>query len=395
LQQAVLAETLNYYNWFLQSSVDDPELRGAVALTRLEIARLRRLAGTFSDADEAYAMAVSDIEAADQGRANTQDMQLRLLHAQALNEWAILASEHGLQDQAAQRLALARTQLESLLQSDAKEIRRSALLASALTHNNRGVVYLRDGQSEPGIGELQAAIALLSSLPPADPRQPQAEAAYISEGEALQANINLDLADAFSNLSALMSDAGRYAEAASAAEQSIALRASEGLLHSREQSERLAVTQNNLAALYWKAETPLQAIHAYERAIELLERSMRRSPARMETRNRLAVTLNNLGMALFTTQQLTRAEQIFNRATMLAEAAVDSDPRDAQASRRLAGIQNNLAVLLRDQGRVEEAEQLFERAMRLIEASEPDSGLYDLDDAALHKIKTNYNALHR
>ncbi len=353
IRQDVLAETMSYYEQFIESSANDPSLASDVAKTRLETARLTSLIGAYSDADAAYRKAAESLASVVQQPQATMKLAdvwtVRLLHARALNEWALLASEHGHQEIALRRLDEA---LRSLLGQPtlARKLRFQVTLTEALTHNNRGVVLMRSDAHEESKQELEQAIRLWQRVP-----------VDVLEDQQLTS----DLADAISNFSVMMSEAGNFSEAAAAAEHSIRVR---GLAdHGDDDAEhlsRLAIAHNNLAALQWRAGHAEQAILAYRSATDLLEQSIHRAPSQTAPRDRLAVTLNNLGMALASTGDHSEAEEVFRRAASLAKPGVDADPADVEAATRLSGIQNNLGVLLRNQGRIDEANNLLRSAMQ-------------------------------
>lgn len=377
VRQDILAQTIGYYEQFIDSSNSDPLLRHDVARTRLEIARLTALSSDYDSADKAYHSAWQSLSHTTNDRGNEHrsfkrlentpslgdhrrglvatpaqltSLQDLLLYIQVLNEWALLASEHGDQSSAQARL---QTALEALAQPPlcSAEDRLKLNLARALSHNNLGVVQLRLGQTAQSAQQIKQSIALLKEVP----------------SELLRdAQMGSDLADAFSNLSVLLGQVERYAEAAQAAEQSLALRTTAQPARTIESRSRSAVTYNNLAAFHWQSQRTAEAIIAYERAVDLLEQVIRQAPGRMDAHHRLAITLNNLGMAFITQGATEQAERVLERAETLARPAVAADSSDVQAARRLAGILNNQAVLMRGEQRFTEAEQRLLAAAELL-----------------------------
>lgn len=349
IRQDILAETLKYYEQFIERSVSDPTLTHEVANTRLEIARLIATTGAFEKADQAYRSATAALRRA-HGQAVPQETQLALNLACGLNEWAMLASQHGDHRAALQRLAAADEALGQLARDHSRDqaVIASAHCARALTHNHRGVVLLRTGDASGGRQQLEKAIALMRPLD--------------SQQAGPHNGLRSELADAFSNLSVVLDESGHEGQAALAAEESIRLRGEDRADEDPDQIIRLAIAHNNIAALHGQAGRIDRAIVAYRTATELLERSIRLLPGQTTPRDRLAVTLNNLGMTLAAAKQFSEAEAVFRRALVLATPALEADPSDVEAAMRVSGIQNNLGVLIRNQDRFDEARQLFQQS---------------------------------
>jgi tetratricopeptide (TPR) repeat protein len=306
-----------------------------------------------------------------------------LLCIQAINEWGLLASEHGQQLLAQQRFLAALHCLTGHGPDQPSE-RSQLVLAQALTLNNLAVAKLRLSQPNESAQYLQQAIGLLQELP-----------VELFRTEEL----GRDVADAFSNLSVLLGDAQQFVAATQAAEQSLAIRRQSHPTQWVQYQSRTAITFNNLAAAHWKAGRTDDAIDAYRHAADLLEQAMRRAPSRIDTQQRLAVTLNNLGLALATQRAANtrhpslashyqEVEQVFARAAALAEHAVAADPGDAEAVRRLAGIENNWAVYLRQQQRYTEADQRLQKAAALVQ-SLPAGTANSRDAQVVRKIELN------
>jgi tetratricopeptide (TPR) repeat protein len=401
VRQEVLDKTIEYYDQFIATSAQDPHLLHDVARTRLEIARLTSLSDTYAAAENAYwevlkpfagQLNLEPLRAT--SKAPVQNILLAenlfsaaiaelLVCVQAINEWGLLASEHGEHLLAQQRFQAALQCLAAHGPAQPSE-RPKLLLAQALTLNNLAVAKLRLSQPDESARNLQQAIALLQELP-----------VELFRSEEL----GRDAADAFSNLSVLLGDAQQYAAATQAAEQSLEIRRQSHPTQLVQYQSRTAITFNNLAAVHWKAGRTTEAIDAYRHAADLLEQAMRRAPGRIDTQQRLAVTLNNLGLALSTQQVAdTRTdhiashhqdvEQVFARAAALAEHAVAADPGDAEAVRRLAGIENNLAVHLRQQQRFTEADQRLRKAVALLQ-SLPGQSVNSRDAHVVRQIELN------
>lgn len=372
VRQDVLSETMRYYEKFIESNVDDRRFPLDVARTRHELARLVALAGRYTEADGILATASSQLA---QLRGGPNSDQVGELFVRVSNERALLASQQGQHVRAVQHLEECFAWLNEVPARETMgDAQRHGLLA--ITHNNRGVVLLRDGKTDESLKSLQVAIQLWDKA---------------SERSEFTTELSAELADGFSNLSALLSEMGRAQEAIQAGTRSLAIR--ENLLQiaqmdgesapqegrrvmdrdDAEQVGRLAVTCNNLAALHWRTGRTHEAIACYQRAIDLLRRSMRVGPVQQETKNRLLITLNNLGMAFSSAAAHDKACDAFRRAIVLAKSACEANPNDEEAAQRLAGIYNNLGVALRSTHRIDLANEYFQRACDLLDRSSSDA----------------------
>lgn len=410
LRQEILTETIQHYKQFIAASAADPNLMHDVARTRLEKARLTAIADSFDNAELAYQAVlatygldrigldeptrlapVNTFRSAPVGLETSRmsrDFTELLLCVQALNEWGLLASEHGDQAKAQQRFETALHLLKSHPAATNDQPVKFAL-ALALSHNNLGVVKLRQSRPDESTSELQQAIDLLQGLP----------------AEALQSErLAADVANAFSNLSVMLGEAKQYSAAVQAAEKSLAIRQQAHPTQLVEHQLQLAVTYNNLAAFHWKSERTKEARAAYQLAIDVLDKAIRQAPNRTDLRQRLAVTLNNLAMALVkcnasdiqlqNSSNAKAADQVFHRAVTLAEQAVASDPTNAEAVRQLAGIENNLAVHLQTQLRFVEAEGRLRNAASLLRSIPTEQQVPSADALLLKQIESNLTKNH-
>ncbi len=405
LRQEILTETIQHYKQFIAASAADPNLMYDVARTRLEKARLTAIADSFDNAELAYQAVLATygldrVGIAEPARSSpnnvltsglpgletvflNRNFEELLLCVQALNEWGLLDSEHGDQAKAQQRFETALRLLKSHQAATIDEPVKFAL-ALALSHNNLGVIKLRQSRPDESTLELQQAIDILQGLP-ADTLQSE--------------RLVEDVSNAFSNLSVMLGEAKEFSAAVQAAEKSLAIRQRAHPAQLVEHQFQLAVTYNNLAAFYWKSERTKDALAVYQQAIDVLDKAVRQAPNRADLRQRLAVTLNNLGMALANCNSVDgrvpklsdakAADQVFHRAVALAEQAVASDPTNAEAVRQLAGIQNNLAVHLQAQLRFAEAEVRLRNAASLLRSISAEQHVASVDSLLLKQIESN------
>lgn len=374
MRKEVLAETLHYYESFIEASNDDPQLVVDVAQTRLKIARLIGMYGNANDTIKAYENAIEALTAIP---ANQYSIPVAATIIVAMNELAVLYSNQGVQDKAAAILEDAKQRMPTLGEGNER------LLAQALLSNNLAVVAKRNGNRTESISHANSAVKILERL------------IHISE---LNAGANKstfdslwsDTADAMGNLSVILSEAGELDQAASIADQSLSMKRSSTNAHSLpEQVRRLASAYNNVAALHWRSGKVTQAISAYDSGIELLEEASKRAPGNLGLRGDLAVTLNNLGMALVSTTDRDRAANAFHQAIAIADSISDSDPRNAEAAKNAAGIWNNLGVLLRESGDNNGTAEAFLRAVEYQQRASDLVPENQLQRNALQKFKEN------
>ncbi len=342
VRREVLAESLAYYQAFIDDANQDPRLANDVAETRLKIARLISQIGNSEDADNAYHEAIQSLQAA-QAKSQTSIIATNLYHA--LHEYAMLASKQGRHATARERLTEAALCI-SHLKTDADRKHAEALL-----HNNLAIVSLRAGDSKKAVSESKKAVELLDKM--------NKEFGV----NILDLTFSVELADSLSNLSVMLVDSGEELNAGLAAKAAIDLRKSiDRNSKSPDHLRRLALAYNNLAAIDWRQGKTLESIETYQQAIALLEKATQQLPGQSEPQNELSVTLNNLGMALSSLRQVKEAEKAFRRALAIATPSADADPKNADAAQRAAGIWNNLGVLLRNGYDIENARHAFENA---------------------------------
>ena len=145
--------------------------------------------------------------------------------------------------------------------------------------------------------------------------------------------------------------AGLYEESQTALEKCLAIR--QKLLPKDDLD--LAVTLNNLAALY-------KSQGKYEEAEPLLKRDLEISEKVLgKDHPDVATTLNNLGLLYMSQCKYKEAEPLLKRDLEISEKALGKSHPD------LATTLNNLALLCESQGKYEEAEPLFQRSLGIKE----------------------------
>jgi serine/threonine protein kinase/Tfp pilus assembly protein PilF len=348
VRKEMLAESLAYYEAFITDSINDPRLVDDVAATRLKIARLYEQNGHSEEADGMYHEAVETLQAS----WSTQHAHRTLVDLyHAWHEWSMLAQRRGKNAEAEQRLKSASALIDFFPNG------LDVAMARVLLENNQAILAMQQGDRVAAKKHAESAVELSSKLCVAD----DATREYSALTEPL--------ADALSNLGAVLSESGDFERASAAARAAVGLREMNSGQESADQLRRLALAYNNLAAADWRQTKSDEAVDSYRRAIELLERSMAKQSGRIETQRELSVTLNNWGLALASLKKDQEAEAAFRRALNVASPAADADPKNADAARRTAGIWNNLGVLFRNRYDFATARKAFIQAKAYQERS--------------------------
>jgi CHAT domain-containing protein/Tfp pilus assembly protein PilF len=155
------------------------------------------------------------------------------------------------------------------------------------------------------------------------------------------------------DLAGVLQDEGRYTEAEPLYQRALMV---------RERSfgpgdPKTAATLDNLAALYRNQGRYAEAEPLFQRALMVRERSF--GPDHPKT----AATLDNLAQLYRNQGRYGEAKALFQHALAIRERAFGPDDPET------ASTVDNLAALLQDQGRYFEAEPLFQRALRVRESA--------------------------
>ena len=130
--------------------------------------------------------------------------------------------------------------------------------------------------------------------------------------------------------------------------------------HPETYGAKVALTLNNLAALYSNTQRFDQAEEYFLRALEIYERLAKAHPEAYEAY--VAMTLNNLALLYKNTQRFDQAEEYFLRALEIYERLAKAYP-EAYVATTL----NNLALLYSDTQRFDKAEEYYLRALEIYE----------------------------
>jgi eukaryotic-like serine/threonine-protein kinase len=352
-RQALLLDTLRYYQRFVAQSTDDRTLLKDIAVTHAKIGDLSERTGqtlqaiaAYQQAEELFARVAAAIPA-----HRDHVAQLALCR----NNLGLLLARRG-DTQRARELFLQAASAQQTLASEANEPPHAVDLAR--TQNNLGWLCEEVGEFE------QAERYYLAAL---DVQQRQAA------DDPQDVRTLRDLAATLNNLSMLYSDrdieaAIRHAQAAFRIHAQLAKRAAEpGWEKQGKRHERLheqALAESNLAALYARVASPDRAIVSYEHAVAALSELAEEAPHEQRYRSDLALSLNNLGLLRCRLNEHAAAIASFERALGFQQQLVEETPENPDSLSRLGGIQNNLGTVHWKRSDVPRATAAFSSAIR-------------------------------
>ena len=126
-------------------------------------------------------------------------------------------------------------------------------------------------------------------------------------------------------------------------------------------SLKVADTQNNLGALYWKVGRFEEANNAYKEAIVIREQVVDKN---LENNlPNVAMTQNNLGALYYDLGKYEEAENAYKKALQIRKKLATKSPEPYLP--KVADTQNNLAILYMDMGNLEEAEKCIIEVLKI------------------------------
>jgi len=291
LRQAVLSDTLAYYQGFIARSDGDPTLKKELATTHFQAGSIASRLGDQTAAERSFRKAADlfkELARESSAPAQFQQTQFQQSRATCLNNLALLIASQGNHEQARQVYATA-IELQSDVASQ-DDVSSSRLLAEMLT--NRGLLERQSGQAEAARNSLTRAIGLLETIRVQNPDDMQAV-----RGLALALN-NRSFVEQETN----WQSARESCEAALAFFQELA--DGEQLEEQLEtptlagRRSDLALCYNNLGSILGHLQLDHESVAAYRQAIDIQKQLVRQSPSVVQYRSELAITWNNLGQVL-------------------------------------------------------------------------------------------------
>ncbi|HLG14862.1 MAG TPA: CHAT domain-containing tetratricopeptide repeat protein [Blastocatellia bacterium] len=168
---------------------------------------------------------------------------------------------------------------------------------------------------------------------------------------ATEADHALHEASKLSSEAEILREAGKYGQALSLAERSLAIR--EKVLGADHVD--IAQSVNNVAALYKEKGDYARAEPLYQRALTMTEKALGPDHPAVDR------YVNNLAVLYYTRGDYAKAEPLYRRSLAISEKAVGPDHPDVATSL------NNLALLYKTKGDYERAEPLYRRALAIDE----------------------------
>src|SRR5271157_6019076 len=155
----------------------------------------------------------------------------------------------------------------------------------------------------------------------------------------------------------------------------------------------VAMTLNNLAALYSATQRMKEAEEAYREALSTYRQLAQANPEAYLPY--VAGTLNNLAILYSATQRMKEAEEAYREALSIRRQLAQANPEAYLPD--VAGTLNNLAVLYRATQRMKEAEEAYREALstyRQLAQANPEAYLPDVA-MTLNNLANLYSATQR
>jgi hypothetical protein len=344
----LLSEVLQYYERILKRAGDSPRLQADTALTHANMAKISQKIGDKANALAHYGNAERILQRLVAEEPDVPDHQLRL--ARCLNNIGLARHELGQTDNARTVFHRAIEIQERLtgIQESPSEVYTDL----ALSWNNLGLLRGETGECSEAAECYHEAVRVLETAPRQIQAQPQSRQT---------------LASIYNNLGMLgeahdPAQAKSWAEKALSIYQELVARFPQNLAYKAD----LAMTHNNLGALYYGSGKNAEALAAYQHAAGVQQQLIDTAPFVTDYRCDLALTLNNCGLVESKLGELGAASQSFRQAIDLQEALVRDFPADVRYASRLGGIHNNLAMVYERQKNLDRAAESYTRAIRYL-----------------------------
>ena len=343
VRRELLADSLKFYEGFLQEQGTDPEVHFETGLAHFQFGEIQTMLGEDRPAEQAYLQAIRIFQDLSDRTPGNAEYRHNLAHGH--NKLGNLLRENCgrlAEAEQAYRQALAITRK---LDADFPGRYRN-WVAGRL--NNIGLVLHASG------------------------RLTEAESVH---REALAIRIALDpysgvVAESYSNLGIVLKDAHRLAEAEQSHRQAVEIRRKQASLspNSRHLASRFAAALQNLAVVLAKTGRLAEAESSYRTALAIDEKQAFDFPNIPAPRRELAGTRYNLGNLLRKAGRLAEAEKVYGESLVVSGKLAADFPNTPVYREILAGGHRNLGILLMRSNRLPEAESSFLRAQHIYEA---------------------------
>ncbi len=109
-----------------------------------------------------------------------------------------------------------------------------------------------------------------------------------------------------------------------------------------------------------------EAVHSYQRGIELLNEQVALSPDDRELKKRLGIVHNNLALVMASSRIVEEAREECVRAITIFDELLSQSPKDVEVMTQLAEIQGNLSTIESRLGNVAPAREAIEQAIATV-----------------------------
>jgi hypothetical protein len=345
IRDDLIADTLGYYEEFVNRAQHDPQLRDELALAHYKSGVLAARLGRPEQADIAYRRAKTLLTTIVRERRG--DIEARSRLALAHNNLGLLLVDQN-------KLAAARKEYEQAIALGEKLVKLAVGRTELVNHlseaeANHGMLLFRLGQDEHARQAISKAIARLQPL--------------VDEGRAGPRLVR-NLAICYNNYSHILRTSNAEdAEQASRRAVDILQRLIGTYPNSDVYQGDLALCYNNLATILSNRNELDEAVACYRHAAELQLQMARKAPSIVRHRSELAISLNNLGVVYCRQQLSDAADQSFQQARQVFETLADDYPHQLQYRSGLAALLNNQGLALVKADRPRDALPAYDAAV--------------------------------
>ncbi|QEG37921.1 serine/threonine-protein kinase [Bythopirellula goksoeyrii] len=336
LRQAVLGDTLAYYEDFIARAASDPTLDQQLASTHFQVGTIASRLGDRQRSEESYRKAYELFTRLSE--AGDDPQLFRQERATCLNNLALLSAAEGNLQLAREHYTAAIDLQKNITAKNPADRASLRLLAEMLT--NQGFLERQRGDLPSALRSFSAAIGRLEKIAAHSP-----EDVHARHDLALALN-NRSFVEQETNWEAARSSCERAVELL---QEIVDQRAADTPTLASWRSD-LALCQNNLGAIVGRIGDDTAAVAAYRQAIETQEQLVRQFASVVQYRSELALTWNNLGQTLARTHATSPAVAAYAHALEILTELVADFPQDARYQSSLAGVLNNRAMVAEQTG---------------------------------------------
>ena len=170
-----------------------------------------------------------------------------------------------------------------------------------------------------------------------------------------------DVAMTLNNLAALYSDTQRFEESEAMYREALEIRRRLAAANPQAYEPDVAATLNNLAALYYSTQRLGESEEVYREALEIRCRLAAANPQAYEPD--VARTLYNLAILYYSTQRFGESEAMYREALEIYRRIAASNPQAYESD--VAQTLNNLAILYKSTQRYGESEAMYREALEI------------------------------